>query len=267
MGDRLAALIEEQRPAFALWVPIFYAFGIAAYFAAPVEPSPMVVALLAPAAGVGVAVVFWVPQAGRLLLLAAILPTLGFVGGAVRAKIVAAPVLAHEMTANLEGRVVGLDRSASDRPRVLLDRVVIFGLEPEATPARVRISLDPSTPLEDLTPGARLLGQARLSPPAAPSEPGGFDYRRVAWFDRIGAIGYARTPMLETEGSETGAFDQLAFRLRMAGSAHIQAQIGGQDGAFASAILTGDRSGIDRSVEAALRASSSIISCRSPACT
>ena len=30
----------------------------------------------------------------------------------------------------------------------------------------------------------------------------------------------------------------------------------GQDGAFAAAILTGDRSGIDRSVEAALRASS-----------
>ena len=30
----------------------------------------------------------------------------------------------------------------------------------------------------------------------------------------------------------------------------------GQDGAFAAAILTGDRSGIDRSVEAALRVSS-----------
>ena len=51
---------------------------------------------------------------------------------------VAAPVLPHEMTANVEGRVVGLDRSASDRPRVLLDRVVIHGLEPERTPARVR---------------------------------------------------------------------------------------------------------------------------------
>lgn len=256
MGDRLATWIEEQRPALALWVPIFYAFGIAAYFAAPAEPSPALAGALGAMAGLGFAALLWLPRMGKLLLLAAILPALEFVGGAVRARIVAAPVLAHEMTANLEGRVIGLDRSGSDRPRVLLDRVTIFGLEREATPARVRISLDPSTPLDDLRPGVRLLGQARLSPPAAPSEPGGFDYRRVAWFDRIGAIGYARTPMLETEGPDPGPFDQLAFRLRMAGSQHIQHQIGGQDGAFASAILTGDRSGIDRSVEAALRASS-----------
>ena len=57
----------------------------------------------------------------------------------------------------------------------------------------------------------------------------------------------ARTP---------GGLRQLAFRIRMAASAHIQRLVPGQDGAFASAILTGDRSGIDRSVEAALRISS-----------
>ena len=85
-----------------------------------------------------------------------------------RTRAVAAPVLAWPMNANVEGRVVGLDRSASDRPRVLLDGVVIHGLEPARTPARVRISLDPSTPAEVLRPGLRLLGQARLSPPAAP---------------------------------------------------------------------------------------------------
>ena len=107
-----------------------------------------------------------------------------------------------------------------------------------------------------LRPGLRLLGQARLSPPAAPSEPGGFDYRRVAWFERIGAVGYARTPMLETEGSDGSGWRQLAFRIRMASSAHIQRLVPGQNGAFTSAILTGDRSGIDRSVEEALRISS-----------
>ena len=102
----------------------------------------------------------------------------------------------------------------------------------------------------------RLLGQARLSPPAAPSEPGGFDYRRLASFERIGAVGYARTPMVEAYGPDPGRFRQLPFRVRMAASAHIQRVVPGQDGAFTAAILTGDRSGIDRSVEAALRASS-----------
>ena len=184
-----------------------------------------------------------------------LLPAVGFAAATLRSRIVAAPVLPHEMTANVEGRVIGLDRSASDRPRVLLDRVVVFGLEPDRTPARIRVSLDPATPAELLQPGLRLLGQVRIAPPAAPSEPGGFDYRRVAWFERIGAVGYARTPMVEAAEPDRSDLRQLAFRLRMAASAYIRARIPGQNGAFASAILTGDRSGMDRATDAALKAS------------
>ncbi len=255
-ADRLWSMLEAQRPNLPLWTPVLFGAGIGLYFALPAEPPVSVLAALAGLAILLMAGAATTGPLSRLALVALILPMLGFGTAALRARAVAAPVLPAEMTVAVEGRVIGLDRSASDRPRVLLDRVVIHGVEPEETPARVRISLDPSTSLEVLQPGLRLLGQARLSPPAAPSEPGGFDYRRVAWFERIGAIGYARTPFLETEGSDTSGLHQLAFRLRMAASAHIQHLVPGQNGAFASAILTGDRSGIDRSVEAALRQSS-----------
>ena len=255
-GDRLAALIEAQRPHLALWSPVLLALGIGVYFAAPGAPAPWWLAALGGALLVVAASAVRVGPIARVLVLALLLPGVGFGLAALRSRQVAAPILPHEMTANVEGRVVGLDRSASDRSRVLLDRVVIHGLEPGETPARVRISLDPSTPPDLLQPGLRLLGQARIAPPASPSEPGGFDYRKVAWFERIGAIGYARTPFVETEGSDQRAFGQLAFRIRMAGSAHIQRLVPGQDGAFAAAILTGDRSGSDRSTEDALRISS-----------
>lgn len=256
MRARIAALIDAQRPNLALWSPVLLAVGIGLYFVLPAEPAPWTLAALAGGLTVLGASALRAGPVARVLLLALLLPGLGLGLAALRSRQVAAPVLPHEMTANLEGRVAGLDRSASDRPRVLLDRVVIHGLDPAETPARVRVSLDPSTPAELLRPGLRLLGQARISPPAAPSEPGGFDYRRVAWFERIGAIGYARTPFVETEGSANGALAQLAFRLRMAASAYVQARIPGQDGAFAAAILTGDRSGIDRTTEEALRLSS-----------
>ena len=144
-GDRLAALIETQRPHLALWIPVFFALGIALYFAVPAEPEGWMLAALAFVLAVGFATLFRVGPVARALLLAAVLPGLGFGVAALRSRVVAAPVLAHEMTVNVEGRIVGLDRSASDRPRVLLDRVVIHGLPPERTPARVRISLDPST--------------------------------------------------------------------------------------------------------------------------
>ncbi len=254
-ADRLAALIEAQRPNLALWIPVLYGLGIALYFAVPSEPQAWMLAALAGGLLLGLGTMVRNGPITRTVLMLVLLPAVGFAAATLRSRIVAAPVLPHEMTANVEGRVIGLDRSASDRPRVLLDRVVVFGLEPNRTPARIRVSLDPATPAELLQPGLRLLGQVRIAPPAAPSEPGGFDYRRVAWFERIGAVGYARTPMVEAAEPDRSDLRQLAFRLRMAASAYIRARIPGQNGAFASAILTGDRSGMDRATDAALKAS------------
>lgn len=255
-AERLAGMIEAQRPSFGLWVPVLFALGIAGYFALPVEPATWMLAALGLALA-GLAAAIW--PAGALLrvaLVAALLPGLGFGVAALRARAVAAPVLSWPVVATVSGRVVGLDRSASDRPRVLLDRVAIYGMDPGRVPARVRVSVDPATPESLLQPGLRLMMQARLTPPPAPSEPGAFDYRRQAWFERLGAIGYARSPVVEAEGSDDDTFSQLAFRARMAASRHIQRLVPTQGGAFAAAILTGDRSGIDRSVEDALRVSS-----------
>ena len=255
MGDAIAALVEAQRPRLALWVPVFYAFGIATYFAVPSEPGGGLLASLGAVLLLGAAMLFRAPPGARLLLVGAMLAGTGFGATALRARLVAAPVLSHEMTVSLEGRIIGLDRSASERPRVLLDRVVLFGLEPEETPARVRVSLDLSTPWDSLKPGMRLIGQARMSPPSGPAEPRGFDFRRLAWFERLGAVGYARTPFLEAAGGDTRGFGQLTFRLRMALSARIQRLIPGQNGAFAAAILSGDRSAISAEVNEELRRS------------
>lgn len=252
---RTEAVIAVQRPHLALWVPVLLGLGIAGYFALPSEPGGAVLAATGLVLLLGFAALARLGPVAAVGVLLVLLPLLGAEWGALRSRMVAAPVLTREMMANVEGRVVGFDRSASERPRVLLDQVVIHGLEPGRTPARVRISLDPATPLEDVRPGVRLLGYARLSPPAAPAEPGGFDFRRIAWFDRLGAVGYSRTPFLETAGSETDSPALIAFRLRMAASAHVQARIPGQNGAFAAAILTGDRSGIDHAVEQSLRVS------------
>ena len=251
----LAAVIEAQRTRLFLWVPVLYGLGIGIYFLLPAEPQGWMLATLGAVLLPAFASLLPLGPVGRVLLLAVLIPAIGFGAAALRSRLVAAPVLATEMTANVEGRIIGLDRSASDRPRILLDRVVIFGLDPSRTPARVRISVDASTPEAVLEPGLRILGQARLSPPAAPAEPGGFDFRRLAWFEQIGAVGYARTPMMETEGSDHAGLHQLTFRLRMAFSRHIQKQIPGGSGGFSTAILSGDRSKIDRSVEEALRVS------------
>ena len=255
VSARVAAAIETQRSRLALWVPVLFGLGIGIYFVLPREPEGWALSLLGALVLGGIAVLRLAGPTGRVLLLAVLIPAVGFGAAALRSRTVAAPVLAKEMTANVEGRIIGLDRSATDRPRILLDQVIIHGLDPSRTPVRVRISVDASTPAAVMQPGLRILGQARLSPPAAPAEPGAFDFRRLAWFEQIGAVGYARTPMLETAGSDHAGFHQLTFRLRMAFSNHIQRRIEGRGAGFSAAILSGDRSKIDRSVEEALRVS------------
>jgi competence protein ComEC len=252
----LAEVIDAQRLHLALWVPVLFASGIGVYFSIPSEPQRWMLAALATALTMLIATLPRVGGAARILLMTAIMPGAGFFAAAIRSSALAAPILPYEMTAAVEGRILGLDRSGSDRPRILLDRVIIHGLEAERTPERIRISVEDSTPVDVLRPGLRLLGQARISPPAAPSEPGGFDFRRLAWFARIGAVGYTRTPMLEMEsdGARRG-WRGTVFALRVKLSHKIKAAIPGENGGFAAAILTGDRAGVDPAALAALRAS------------
>ncbi len=93
---------------------------------------------------------------------------------------------------------------------------------------------------------------AHLSPPGGPVEPGGFDFQRHAWFLKLGAVGYARSPALELEPPGSG-LSLLAVRLTW--SARIQSVLEGETGAFAAAIMTGDRAGMSQDTVTALRVS------------
>jgi competence protein ComEC len=107
----------------------------------------------------------------------------------------------------------------------------------------VRVSLHGDQRWLTPEPGARVMMTAHLGPPAGPAEPGGFDFQRHAWFLSLGAVGYTRAPALVAAPREAGS--AAVFHLRMTMSAAIRDRIEGQPGAFAAAVLTGDRSGLD----------------------
>ncbi len=68
------------------------------------------------------------------------LVALGLVLAALRAHLVAAPVLPFRYYGPIEGRIVDIDRSFSDELRLTLDRVVLEDVAPDRTPGRVRIA-------------------------------------------------------------------------------------------------------------------------------
>ena len=104
-------------------------------------------------------------------------------------------------------------------------------------------------------PGLTVIATAHLSPPGGAVEPGGYDFRRQAWFQRLGAVGYTRVPVLAYAPHEGREVSLAIYRLRMRISAAVQAALPPPVGGFAAAITTGDRSGMDGEVLEALRAS------------
>jgi competence protein ComEC len=241
-GRALAA----QRGHLLCWVPIFLALGIGGYFALAVEPGARAYggAALGALALLGMARL--VGEDWRPVFAALSLVLIGALLAGARANSVAQPVLGFRYYGPIQGRIVKVDRSASDAQRLTLDRVVLRRMAPAKTPARVRVSLHGDQGFIDLAPGLTVILTGNLSPPAGPAEPGGFDFQRMAWFDGLGAVGYTRTPVLGLAAAQPGGLALRLFRLRKTISDWVQDSMEGRAGAFAAAVMVGDRSSMDR---------------------
>ncbi|MDH5799103.1 MAG: ComEC family competence protein, partial [Paracoccaceae bacterium] len=249
-----ARLLAEQRGHLFLWVPLCLAAGIGWYFAMDQEPSRNDWIVLAGALMSGLLVLALLPEAQRPILMAPLLIALGFALAGQRVHLVAAPVLDFRFYGPIQGRIVAIDRSASGAVRLTLDHVWLARVDPEKTPGRVRVSLHGKQGYITPEPGQVVILTGHLAPPSGPVEPGGFDFQRHAWFQGIGAVGYTRTPVLLWQAADPGPALFLA-RLRGKISGAVQAALPGEAGAFAAAIMTGDRSGIGQDTLDHLRAS------------
>ena len=244
----LQALQNAQGQLFG-WVPVFIAVGIAIWFALPFEPGlPFysVAVLVLVLAGLAW---FFGPELANSVTVTAGCVAVGLLACGIRAHSVAAPMLEFRYYGPVQGRITVIDRSQTDALRLTLDQVVLEDVAPLRTPLKVRVSLGklPFSP----EPGQVVLMTAFLSAPEGPSEPGGFDFRRMAFFNQLGAVGYTRSPVMLWEQPKDGA--QVINRLRTRLSAAIMGEIPGDAGAFASGVMTGDRSGISLETVQALR--------------
>lgn len=257
-GTALQALndaLSAQHGRLFLYVPILLSIGIGSYFSLTWEPGWLEWTILAGAVLAACLIAVALPRALALLPVAVIVVACGAALAGARAHWVAAPVLEKRLYGEISGRIVRIDRSASDHLRLTLDQVTLPGIEAASTPRRVRVALHGG--LGDLVaePGLIVQVTGHLSPPPAPSEPGGFDFRRMAWFDQLGAVGYTRRPPVLVAAGAIDTGGLRVHRLRMSISAGVQVRLPGDAGAFAAAILTGDRSAIPHTRTEELRRS------------
>ncbi|RLK10723.1 ComEC/Rec2 family competence protein [Ruegeria conchae] len=250
---RVETALLIQRGYLFPWSPVCLAVGIGWYFSLRFEPGAGVYAMVIAFVLLAIGSSLWLREAWRPLPIGMSLIALGFLLAGTRAHMVAEPVLQWRYYGPVEGRVIALDRSASDALRVMLDQVRIVDIPPDQRPGRIRLSIHGDTVA--LSPGQRIMTTAHLSPPQGPVEPGGFDFRRHAWFQRLGAVGYTRVPVLSSAPARDGQSGVRITAWRMAISDRVRAILPGEIGGFAAAVTTGDRSGMSKASLESLRAS------------
>lgn len=247
-------MLAAARGTLFPWVPVLIAVGIGLWFSLPVEPEGWIYTL---SCGGGLVLAgLWlrgprllcVPAAAVLCLVA------GFVAGGLRAHLVSAPMLDFRYYGPVTGRIVGIDRSQSDALRLTLDQVVLERTDPARTPAKVRISLHGEQGWLVPQPGQVVMMTAHLSAPEGPAEPGAFDFRRMAFFDGLGAVGYTASPVVLWDDPAPDA--QVINQIRAWLSRAMLDAMPGQAGAFATGAMTGDRSEITQATAEDLRDSS-----------
>lgn len=255
----LAEQFVAERARWSLWLAIAVASGIAVYFGLPAEPPAWegwpVSGMAALAVAVAVAVLGRRNSAILLPALGVAAFALGFAAAQGRALAVAAPTIERPLgPVPISGRVRSVEPIPNSH-RLVLDHLTIGRLSPDRTPALVRLRLGPSA--VPPKPGTWIAIKGKLLPPPEPTAPGGFQYPRQAWFQRLGGVGYAMSPWeFQPEQPEPVGWErpQLAITaLRQTITDRILSVIPGDDGQVAAAMVTGDEGGISKPLMQAYR--------------
>ena len=243
------ALRDLER--LSLWSPVAIGFGIGVYFYLKTEPAWII------GGGVFAAACAIAALAGRRwrrIAVAAGLAALGFAAADWRAHSVAAPQLSRDIgIVELTGRLVSVEESASRR-RFVIALESVEGLNAAETPARARVTWRGDD--FDAAPGDLVTLTAGLGPPPAPAVPGGFDFARQLYFQKIGAVGYAvRAPVVDADAPKTRGQRAAAAieAMRLDIFRRITTAAPGEGGAIVAAVVTGKREAISARAEAALR--------------
>ena len=241
--------LEAERDQLMLWAPVALGTGITGWFLLP-DRAAWTIALLLAAGGAlaGLAM----PGGGRAARMAGLFAAIAAIGGALiwaRAERVAAPVLTRTMVATFTATV----RTVDPLPARGMVRTVLLPDPDARLPPRIRVNIADADRPAGLMPGARLALRARLLPPAGAAVPGGYDFARVAWFQRIGATGKALPGLRVIAPAPVVRDGWAAIRARM--SAHIQTRLPAAAGGFATALATGDQGALPLDDAEAMRRS------------
>ena len=238
------------------WLPVAFGFGIVVYFTADREPAWWAALALA-LAGIAIAVLARRHAVGLPLALGFAAIACGFAVATLQTARIAHPVLAYPTwSAQVQGFVeTREERARSDRVVVAVQ--AIDARRMRVKPKRVRVAVRKGTapPV-----GSFVAFKAHLAPPLQPLRPGGYDFARGMYFQRVGASGFVLGAIHTLAPPHAPGFwlryASYLDGLREAINQRIHTILPGDRGSIASALITGKRNAISAPVSEAFYVSS-----------
>lgn len=251
-------LINQVEHSFAgrliYWVPVLFGGGILIYFATDSLPPISVLFLSALLLASFVWLSFTCQRRWLAGLFAALLiALLGLIWISVKTQTMDVVLLNKETgVTKISGLVEDVEANDKGRRVVLNDLVYeqdLIARNDLTLPNRIRLQ---SYHADDLISGMRVEVLASLMPPAAPSLPGGFDFRRYAFYRNIGAVGFTLSEF-EILAVERRPVSQFFTTLREEINAKLAKIEDDDQRGVAMALLTGERSAVPEDTLEAIR--------------
>jgi competence protein ComEC len=239
------------------WLAVAYGFGDVVYFSAEREPAVWAVLTLA-TLGVAIAIMarrrsFGFPPAAALAAL-----TVSFAAATLHTAWIAHPVLRHPAWGIAVTGFVEAREEREHNDRIVVRTRTMEGRRLDPGLQRVRVVLRPGTapPV-----GSFVTFKADLLPPLPPLRPGGYDFARDMYFSALGASGFV-LGAIETAAPPVASggawlrYTAAVETMRDGIDKRIRAVIPGDEGAIASAVITGKRGAVSPAVKDAFYVSS-----------
>jgi len=245
----IAEQIALQKENIFLWVPVFFACGIALYFFLPFEP-PQILAIFCFIIPIILYSLASEHRPSRLFLIALIICASGFLSAKIRTDMVSTTVLKEKIySADLTGTVLSIEKTdTGGGSRVLLGNVRLASLQENQTPEKVRIRFRKD---DNLKVGQIINVKAGLNPPADPVIPGGFDFRRYLFFQNIGSVGFAYSEAKIIQDAAPSFFNIESIRFGISNILH--ASLPERTAGIASALIVGQKQAIEENDQQTLR--------------
>jgi competence protein ComEC len=237
---RIVRAFAAERERWILWLPVALGLGIGVYFELAVEPQ-IAIAGLAPIAALLFAFAARRHPGAFALAAGALAAALGFAAAKLHTDWARAPVLAERLgPVTVKGRILEAEPTHKGL-RIVVKLHSAGRLAAAKLPLRARLTLHDVE--SGYTAGDEIAVRAILLPPPPPAAPGAYDFQRQAYFQRIGAVGFAldEPEILKRAGEDGFSFAEWLERLRQGITERIVAQLPNPTGALAAAQITGHR--------------------------